>query len=399
MPIYEGSRALRNDEWILLQIKEGPCSAGCEYCYENAQIRTILGAAQTAGVVEAGPLNELSTLQLAQLSNKYRDRVGIEMSLDQVESIFTLLRQAGFARAGLIGSEPSTHRQFNAILDSALANNMELLVYTAGLTPRTMQHPAIKFVVLHLDYGWMGIDERTRRLEAGILPSPSYMKDIEILLQAEKEIHLRVNFSSSELTETNLVYNFFSQIHPNLLKQTCLKYSFNTRVSGDASVAYETPDTLRSKAHVLREFIDRFVATFPDVKLLSERPLFPCSFDKMTWNTYVQRGGFLSSCDMEYTFYPNEGLALCPPSRNLVAPKSPSNPTELREQLLELRLYLEAMYKIPSFDCCESCELRKDLSCQGGCLGYKSGRAQSFGDKNVHRRLIPVSALARSTTS
>ena len=33
------SKLLTNDEWILFQIKEGPCSIGCKYCYERAYIK------------------------------------------------------------------------------------------------------------------------------------------------------------------------------------------------------------------------------------------------------------------------------------------------------------------------------------------------------------------------
>jgi hypothetical protein len=262
------------------------------------------------------------------------------------------------------------------------------------MAPKQLHHGAIKFIVLHLDYGRLDPAEVMRRLNAGTLPSASYMQEIIALLQERKEIHLRVNFASPDLSEAKLVYNFFVQIPQELLDRTVLKYSFNTRVAGDASVSYETPESLRHNAHLLQHFVDEFTAAFPNVVMLSERPLFPCSFEQETWSRYAERGGFLSSCDMEYTFYPTQGLALCPPSRNLVAPKQVSNPAELRKHLVNLRYFLEATYRIPSFTSCESCDLRKDLTCQGGCLGYKVGREDNSAVATP-TKLISITSLRR----
>lgn len=391
MPTYSGSDVLRNDEWILLQIKEGPCSAGCGYCYENAHIRKVLSTAQAAGIVEPAPLQEMSTIQLSRLAEKYRQQIATEMTVEEVDTIFGLLNQSGITRAGLIGSEPSSHRYFGEILDSALAHGLDLLVYTAGLTPKKMVHDVIKFIVLHLDYGRLDAADTARRLDSGALPPASYMKEIISLLSMGKEIHLRVNFSSPDLVEAKLVRNFFAQVPPELRARTRLKYSFSTRVSGDSSVPYETPESLRSNSRLLLQFVDDLASQFPEVSMVSERPLFPCSFDESTWNTYAERGGFLSSCDMEYTFYPTTGLALCPPSRNLVTPKSLSTPGDLRTHLLELRTFLEEMYRIPSFDCCQGCALRENLTCQGGCLGYKVGR-DSEAPRRAALESVPVTA-------
>jgi hypothetical protein len=392
MPTYSGSTILRNDEWILLQIKEGPCSAGCDYCYENAHIRTVLGAAQATGAIEPVALEQMSTIELTRLTERYREEIGAEMDLDEVSAIFRLLKASGIGRAGLIGSEPSTHRHFTTILDFALESCLELLVYTAGLALRKMQHPAIKFIVLHLDYGRLDAEDTARRLDSGSLPSPAYMSQICSLLSQGKEIHLRLNFSSPTLGEAKVAHNFFSQVPAELRARTRLKYSFNTRVSGDSSVTYETPESLRRSSKLLLEFIDGFVSKYPEAALLSERPLFPCAFDEATWHTYSERGGFLASCDMEYTFYPSKGLALCPPSRNLVHPKSVSTSKELQARLLSLRGFLDTTYRVPSFDCCEPCALRQDLTCQGGCLGYKVGRGDGASLTTV-MPFVPLSAL------
>jgi hypothetical protein len=62
-----------------------------------------------------------------------------------------------------------------------------------------------------------------------------------------------------------------------------------------------------------------------------------------------------------------------------------SGPGQLAERILRLREFLESAYRTPSFDACESCEMRRDLTCQGGCLGYKVGRAGGI-DVNIAPR-------------
>jgi hypothetical protein len=371
MPTYSGSPLLMNDEWILLQIKEGPCSAGCDYCYENAHIRTVLQAAQHDNLVPQAQVDQMSTRQLAAFTEQQRDVVPIEMTVLEAERIFRLLKASDIDRAGLIGSEPSSHKYFSQILDAAESIGIQLLVYTAGLAPRKLVHPAIAWVVLHLDYGRLDPAETAQRVAAGTLPTAAYMRDILDLLSRGKEIHLRVNFSSMELRESNVVTSFFRQIPEKWHASTRLKYSFNTRVANDSTIHYETPETLRQGSKTLIRFVDHFHRLFPHVRLISERPLFPCSFDAGTWTRYESLGGFTSSCDMEFTFYPGAGMALCPPSRNLVSPTKVDDPGTLASQLLSLRSYLENAYRRPSFDVCEPCARRADLSCQGGCLGYK----------------------------
>src|SRR5580704_530804 len=231
----------------------------------------------------------MSTIQLARFTEKHRHQIASEMSVGEVDTIFGLLKDSGITRAGLIGSEPSSHERFVDILNSALAHGVDLLVYTAGLAPKKMRHDAIKFVVLHLDYGRLDAEETARRLELGTLPSADYMKDILALLRMRKEIHLRVNFSSPNLGEAKLVHNFFAQVPSELRALTRLKYSFNTRVSGDSSVPYETPESLRNSSGLLQQFVDDFASEFPETSMVSERPLFQCSFDGATWSKYAER--------------------------------------------------------------------------------------------------------------
>lgn len=381
MPTYRNSSKLQNDEWILLQVKEGPCSAGCDYCYENVPTRKLLNDAKRNGNTSIPDPDSLNTIELARLMPKLQDSVPVEMSLTEMAGIFEAALGAGIDRIGLIGSEPTTHTQFREILELADRVGIELLVYTAGFNLRVLEHHAVKYVVLHLDYGRMSEAERVRRIYDGRLPPDNYMAGVLRLLENGTQVHLRVNFTQEFDLEKTLINNFFSKVPPHLHRLLMLKYSFSTRVA-ETSGDFDNPESLRNNSKLLCSFVDGMNASFPGVELLSERPLFPCSFDDETWEKYSVSGGFVSSCDMEFTFYAEQGLALCPPSRDLVKTQQISSSEDLVNRVGELRSFLEDVYRVPSFEQCISCSARKDLSCQGGCLGYKVGQAASESEGN-----------------
>lgn len=388
MPTYGDSSDLHNDEWILFQIKEGPCNAGCDYCYENAHIRKVIEDAQAKGEVEAAPVQQMKTLELAKFTGKHGDVLKAEMSLDEISSYFELLRSAGITRAALIGSEPTSHSHFKEILDFAHENNLSLLIYTAGMAPEVLEHPAVSRIVLHLDYGRLGADEVRRRMEAKTLPADAYMQKISRLIELGKFIDLRINFSDARLNEISVINNFFEKLPVAQHVHTQVKYSFSTRVAGEPDLHYFDPATLRVAVPIFLKFIDSFKERFPGVALFSERPLFPCSFDSEVWDRYETKGGLVSSCDMEFTFYPSAGLALCPPSRALAAPETISTVSQLREKISQLRNFVRTLYRQPSFEECGPCPKREDLSCQGGCLGYKAR-----DDKNASRFLVQIGSM------
>jgi pyruvate-formate lyase-activating enzyme len=372
MPTYENSSDLHNDEWILFQIKEGPCSAGCDYCYENGHIRRVIEAAQARGEVEAAPVHQMTTLQLAKFTEGHKEELAAEMSLDEITRHFELLNSAGIRRAALIGSEPTSHSQYDQILGAANENDISLLVYTAGMSPEKLEHPTISRIVLHLDYGRLGEEIIARRIKDKTLPADGYMRKISRLLELGKFIDLRINFADPNLSETAIAVNFFEKLEEKFHASTQLKYSFSTRVSGEPDLKYFDPDTLRTCVPLFVKFIDEFKSQFPNVAMFSERPLFPCSFEDDIWQRYSVKGGLVSSCDMEFTFYPNSGLALCPPSRSLVNPEVVANETKLKERISQLRSFVRDLYRQASFNQCVHCPKREDLSCQGGCLGYKA---------------------------
>ncbi len=374
-PIQTGSKLesiLRGDEWILFQVKEGPCAIGCDYCYETPVAQSLLSEAMTAGRVPPTDLSQSSTAELARFISTQNDALGLEMSVEEISRYFSLLKGSGISRAGLIGSEPTMHGHFDDILTAAESEGMDLLVYTGGMNLHKVEHPAIKWVVLHLDYGRLGTSEElVSRFSAEELPSRAYMDQVNALADAGKEIHLRVNFSDQKLWEQALINSFYTQLDQKHRANTLLKYSFSTRVSGEPNLSYFNPETLRAAVPQMIAFVDQFREQFPEVPMYAERPLFPCSFEPKLWAEYQRKGGFVSRCYMEYTFYPNSGLALCPPSRQLESGKKIETFAQLVQRIEELRRIADDKFRIPSFPECIPCDYRLNLTCQGGCGGYK----------------------------
>jgi len=60
-------------------------------------------------------------------------------------------------------------------------------------------------------------------------------------------------------------------------------------------------------------------------------------------------------------------LALCPPARDLIIKNQVESTQELVSKIEEMRSELSLILRQPSFEICIPCDLRKNLSCQGGC--------------------------------
>ncbi|MBI2346061.1 MAG: hypothetical protein HYV03_04095 [Deltaproteobacteria bacterium] len=356
---------LRGDEWVLFQIKEGPCRANCSYCYERPVALKLLGATPD--------LTRLDNKQLAHFIADNNEKLGLEMGLVEITSYFSILRQAGISRAGLIGSEPTSHSQFREILEAAFTQGIDLLVYTAGMALEKLSHPAIKEIVLHLDYSRLGNNRLRQLIRDKTLPPDIYMEKINRLVNDGKLLDLRINFTNAEMPEQDLIFNFFEKLTPQNRPNVLFKYSFSTRVDGEPDSEYVTPDSLRELAPRLKTFIDEFKTRFPTCEMYAERPLFPCAFSGSDWETYTEKGGFVARCFMEYTIYSKKGLALCPPGRGLAQATPITSATELLHRIGELRKEVDDVFKIPSFPECEPCPHRIALTCQGGCVGYKMG--------------------------
>ncbi len=352
--IFMEKSLLSGDKWIGFQLKEGPCSAGCSYCYERPTALNLLKQAVREGKIGDIDLS-MNNAQLAFFISKNKDKLGLEFDAKEIEKYFDLLKQVGINRTFFVGSEPTEHSDFSRILDSALKKEIQVLVYTSGTSLQKLNHPAVKFIVLHL---------------SNKIPSGNYMKEINSLIERGKEIHFRVNFSSAEMKEKNLVFSFFSQIKPEFREKVLLKYSFTSKVSG-TDLNHFTPSLLKKTVPKIVSFVEEFNKSFPLVKMYSERLLFPCSFPSQVWEKYKDAGGFTSKCEMEFVVYPNSGLVLCPPARNLLKGEKITSAERLRKKIFELKKQFEEISKKPSFDVCKNCEHRINSACQGGCGCYK----------------------------
>jgi len=363
-----------------IQIAEGHCSAGCKECYERGARVGILEELMERGVnlrvqdyVNMDPevpdvLNDFAfTDPYLQLVLKTNPRDFLRY--------FQLCAKVGIRNLFLLGSEPTEHVNFEEILDLANQAGVKLMVYTSGKNLDKLQHTAVDHVVLHVNYG-EGVKDGAC--------TPEFLKKVDDLLARGVKIDCRVNFSSAKMREKSLISSFYEGIRPEFRQNVLLKYSFNAKAP--FSIDHMTPDRMREVSFDLISFIDEFRVHFPEVSLFAERPIFPCAFPDDVWEKYAKVGGFRPICSMEYTFYQQGGLGLCPPARRVIPRIPVETPDQLREAISKLREQVhEVKFGIPSFPECEECRHRILEVCQGGCSCYKEeprGCSQIMQDEN-----------------
>jgi hypothetical protein len=329
---------LKEGEGIGFQIMEGPCSAGCEYCYERPIALNLLKKKSD---------KEYSNLDNRELAEVMK-QTGFHFTLKGVEHYFQLFNEVGIEEAFLLGSEPTDHPDYDRIMESAEKYNIKITLYTSGKNIDKLKHSQINHIILHLGCENMG---------------ESFVEKINELHQ-NKIIDLRINFSDLK-KEKNAIFSFYEKL---INKNVLLKYSFTSKVKG-IDINYVTPDNFDKKS--LMEFVNEFKLKFPDVHLKAERSLFRCNFTDEEWDIYTKKGGFRSKCNMDFSIYPNKGLSLCPPARNLDSGRIVKNKEEFLQGLNNLRTKFEEIKYSPSFEICASCEFRVNHECQGGCGGYK----------------------------
>jgi len=182
---------LLKKEGIGFQIKEGPCTAGCEYCYERPVVLKLLEKAKKEGKIKSLDYS-MSNFDLATFIQKNNEKLNLEMSLGQIDKYLAILKKAKIKRAFLIGSEPCLHSNFLGILDTALKHKINIAVYTSGMLLKKLEHKAVKEIILHLSR----------------VPSERYMENIKELIRSGKEIELRINFATGSMTERVIILRF-----------------------------------------------------------------------------------------------------------------------------------------------------------------------------------------------
>jgi hypothetical protein len=350
--------SLVSDEWIILQVKEGPCSAGCTYCYESGPARARIHAAQASGILSPESIDQLDAKELAAYIRTHREKLNLEMGIPEIRNYFTILHAAGITRVGLIGSEPTQHRDFSTILSLGGEQSLSLLVYTTSLN-ESLAHPSVSHVVYHVP-------------DTLLQHSRSTADAISRFVAMDKRVDLRVNFRSMDMTEVPAILSLYEHLPKDVREKVLLKYSFSTRVEGDSGVKFVTPVQMRANSRKLIDFVSAFKSRFPEARMYAERPLFRCAFDAGVWEEYERSGEFTSKCVMEYVIYAGQGITFCPPGKHLQPPLPFADAPQLWSRIHELRNRVYVLSAIPSFPECEPCEYRKNDICQGGCLGYKT---------------------------
>lgn len=334
---------LIGDEWLSLQIKDGPCSAACAYCYGIPELRA---EAKKAGINDPkAPIgNLLKTIPASSL----------EMSRETVEELLRIMSEMGVKYVNLIGSEPTEHTQFQGILDALRRYGISASVYTNGRHNDRLCHPAVGRIILHLT---QYADEH-------------YMEMVKTLIRQGVQIDLRVNFSSKKLPERRVIDSFLFQLSPEELATILIKYSITSRVPGQKSTGFVIKSFLEKMKQPLMTYLTEIHQRFPQVMLFSERVLFRCCFTEEELEKYAF-ANIVFKCSMEFTIYRDKYMKFCSPGLFAIKGYPISTAADILESIEKIREKMDIYFSSPSFDECKFCSHRASLDCYGGCIGYK----------------------------
>jgi len=336
-------KQLINDEWLLLQIKDGSCSAGCRYCYavyEALHEYEILG-------IETKKKN-------FQALMKENSPTILEMSLDTIKDLMSYINDAGIFKIAIIGSEPTEHSQFQEILNVLYDRNTSVAIYTNGRHLEKLKHAAIAQIILHLSH----------------FPTKAYMKNIQDLIGSGKKIDLRINFSDELFSEQKIIDAFLSQLSPSERSSILIKYSVTSRAATDGVEGFDIPKLLAAKSTMLK-CIEEVHKKYKEVIFYCERTLFKCCFTKKELDEH-DYANITFKCSMEYIIYRDGKMKFCSPGRYLFDGYSINSANDIIESIPKLRENMKELFSLPSFPECKDCINRKTLECYGGCISYKS---------------------------
>jgi organic radical activating enzyme len=336
------SQILVDDEWLLLQIKDGSCSAGCQYCYAKYET-----------VHEFGKLGVNIDGKTASKLMKENSPTMLEMPLETIKELVTYISNAGIKKIAIIGSEPTEHSQFQNILDLLSAYNINLAIYTNGRYLERLHHPIISQIILHLSH----------------IPTKKYMEEVKLLIKSGKKIDLRVNFSDRFLSEKNNINAFLSYLTAQEKKTILIKYSITSRVLTEKIDGFGIDD-LKFIKKDLFSYFEQLHEIHPEVTLFCERSLFKCCFTDNELEKYSY-ANIVFKCSMEFIIYRDRKLKFCSPGRYLFEGYLINSAEDILKSLPKVRQKKEELFSLSSFPECKKCKHRIELECYGGCISYK----------------------------
>lgn len=336
------SQLFFEDEWLLLQIKDGSCSAGCKYCY-----------AKYEAIKEYNKFGIETHGKTANRLMKENAPTLLEMSLGTIKELITYISDAGIKKIAIIGSEPTEHSQFLEILDLLNTYNIHIAIYTNGRHLEKLKHPVVSQIILHLSHR----------------PSIEYMEEVKDLIKRGKKIDLRINFSDSSLSERNFINAFLSDLTLKERESILIKYSVTSRVFTDNIEGFDINE-LRTVKPKLLSYFEQLHKKYPEVILFCERCLFKCCFSEKELEKYSY-ANIVFKCSMEFIIYRDKKLKFCSPGRYLFYGYSINSAKDILESLTKLRGKMSELFSLPSFPECERCNYRLKKECYGGCISYK----------------------------
>ncbi len=334
---------LVNDEWLSLQIKDGPCSAACGYCYGVPELKA---EAKKMGI--NSPNSSVKELLNAIPGSR------LEMGLETVEELLQNMSTLGIKYVNLIGSEPTEHTDFEGILDAFHRFEISASVYSNGRHNDRLEHPAVGRIILHITQ----------------VANEKYMETVKRLIKQGVHIDLRVNFTSKFLPERKIVDAFLSKLSRKELSTILIKYSVTSNVPKQGLKGFDIKSFQRDMKQPLLNYLKEIHEKYPQVLLFSERVLFRCCFTDKELKEYAF-ANIVFKCSMEYTIYKDKKMKFCSPGLFAIEGFPIASANDILTSVEKIRSKIETYFSKPSFKECEDCPHRVSLDCYGGCIGYK----------------------------
>lgn len=281
------------------------------------------------------------------------------MSVSTFRELTAMFQQLGTSTVTLLGGEPTQHPAFPEILAASRADGLRLRVFTNGLFGPRVRDSLMD--AQHLDDLFFHFEPSYYAGRGGA--EQSYWKHVEAFARSPVTVWLRWNLTATDAPVDELVE------HAAALGAN-IAYSLATPTFGNQSPYVSIKDHQRFRDTVLRLWQKADAA---GVRLALGRPLPLCMFREHEIPVALARSDFAATCKAidDVTINPDGVLQLCSVLHTERCAR-PRDANELRELLRHLEEREAAIRNIPSDPFCRTCTHWGALTCQGGCLTFKT---------------------------
>jgi radical SAM protein with 4Fe4S-binding SPASM domain len=275
-----------------------------------------------------------------------RDAYGIrEMPLEYFTKLMDIFEDYPIRQLVFIGGEPTSHSQLGNLLK---ISPYSLRLFSNGL-----------------------FDQKRREL---LLEHSPKFRPLFFHVTPFKKPRLFGNISALSSLNLGLRVNVdFPHWNTDFLKQIC-----DTVPISIIGFSFSCPEVGINDLPQFKKFYLDFVSAFGEkrgIPIALGRPIPPCIFDSDDEKAYAEKySSWKGTCTAinDLTINPDGTMQVCSVLHSTRTERRLENLDDFKEILEQLKIKESEIRSLPySSEKCNSCP-HKDISCQGGCLGYKN---------------------------